>query len=259
MCSWDAVSLSRKTPLFWHFRFFDFLFCFFCGDEISWHGLKLLEGTKARLVLGEVAASPMLASGVLVVRVHVADKEDRISVRWKPQPSARRKIFNPVHGAAFVVGVELAWESDHRVSRRVIGPRTGSDQLGTDCAAEVPSRVLDIIRFFKSNSDCRTPARVARVTGGGCSHFRREARTSARAVRVTLPRRLRRPGAAVSDTGGRCMPWRHCRHGSDVPWICTGGAARGSFIYAAARLRWATGARSQARVTTQRSCNDSES
>ena len=93
MCSWDAVSLSRKTPLFWHFRFFDFLFCFFCGDEISWHGLKLLEGTKARLVLGEVAASPMLASGVLVVRVHVADKEDRISVRWKPQPSARRKIF----------------------------------------------------------------------------------------------------------------------------------------------------------------------
>lgn len=44
-------------------------------------------------MLGEVAASPMLASGVLVVRVHVADKEDRISVRWKPQPSARRKIF----------------------------------------------------------------------------------------------------------------------------------------------------------------------
>ena len=59
-------------------------------------------------MLGEVAASPMLASGVLVVRVHVADKEDRISVRWKPQPSARRKIFNPVHGAAFVVGFELA-------------------------------------------------------------------------------------------------------------------------------------------------------
>ena len=44
-------------------------------------------------MLGEVAASPMLASEVLVVRVHVADKDDRISVRSNPQPSARRTVF----------------------------------------------------------------------------------------------------------------------------------------------------------------------